>query len=230
MTKGAFFIALALIASTWPSQAVAKSVRSEFEKTWTDRNWRYHGQYVEEVKSANEAIGEFQKALTPETLTVAMDKVRQAETTRARGELLNSLLELMEDKPSENEVILWFQERASDLKAKIAAYDATRVKLQAMDDSTPLPTTIETIQRSQAERGAAEGHYEELTLIEQNLSIYLPARDQEKAAKRRAFRAFLAGAGASLQNSQGAFAQPNMGPPTRTTCREFGGVVNCSTQ
>jgi len=220
--------ALALSLVVVPvSGATAKSVSKEFQEAWTEREQRYAARYREaedQLPAALAALNDpnADPATTKDRLDRALRTTFDLGYNSARTQVVTETKAFVEKKPSAERAQLWLQEQADQLRERARSADekAAVVKNQTPEnDSASLQARLKNLGMAVFEAATVKGMADELTLIDQNLAIYYPAKNAEDQRRRQARAAVLGAIGQAMQASanQGWMATCTRAGPT-TTC------------
>lgn len=214
------------------SNAEAKSVSKSFMESWLARD----NQYVAEAQAAAEkqtvAVNAFHAALQngtpdlPQLTDYMLNSIEEFQYKNARGETLRNFRIHMLSKPDENQTGMWMQERLGELKLETNEFEQKNALVNKMAaDKADDGKFIEALEAAYVARGHLRGIVDELTLIDQNLSLFSQAKTDE-AQRRQAFWRALSRAGQAMQSAGNAI-QANS--PRYTSCSTVGQFTNCTT-
>jgi hypothetical protein len=229
----------AMSAAVYSEPAAAKSVHAEFAEAWQERGSRYEARYETAVDDANISVQAFSETIkaegSPEEVQAAflsmMQNIQAAAEIRSRGLLLNDLMEFIENKPSSEAGQMWLQGQVDILQDKIKQVDRLTSVADSMRENPELIALVDAVEKLEKARGEVNGHYAELQLLENNLTIYFAGRDRQASQNRVRWKGILDSLdsiGQSLQDQSARSISPSLN--LRTNCRTYGGVTSCTTQ
>ena len=219
---------LALLLSTLPvGTSLAKSVSKEFQEAWAEREQRYAARMEEARTQLPIAMAALNSPGNDESSTKArLDHLLKVTFelgyNSARAQVLSDTQAFIYRKPSPARAQLWLQEQAEKLRerAQSAESKAETVKNQKLGlDGATTQTMLRNMGLAVFETATVKGMADEIGLIDQNLTLYYPAKDAEDQRRRQSRAAILGAIGKSMQETanQGWMATCTRAGPT-TTC------------
>jgi hypothetical protein len=220
--------ALALSLVVVPaSVATAKSVSKEFQEAWADREQRYAARSKEAEAQLPAALAELNSSANdPVTTKDRLDRLLRVTFdlgyNSARGQVVGDTKAFVEKKPSAERAQLWLQDQADQLRERARSADekAAVVKNRTPGgDGDTTQSRLKNLGMAVFEAATVKGMADELTLIDQNLAIYYPAKNVEDQRRRQARAAALGAIGQAMQASA---SQDWM-----ATCMRAGQTMSC---
>lgn len=227
-------LAAALLVATAPAALQAKSVAKEFQEAWASRSARYE-QQAQDARTKLEAGKQLIKTGSSEqqvrgAIGDALNGTYEYGYYKGRGLALASVQELIKSKPSSVKANLWMQDQIDQLqeRARAATQNMEQARSIALNPGNTDPETgVAAMGSAMFESGSVKGVADELALMNQNLSLYFPAKSVEERQKRAAWAGVFQSIGQIGQNMT-AQSQAMMNRNWSATCSTTGGFTRCS--
>ena len=203
------FIGLAFL-SLLVAAPIGASVYSDFVKVWEERDRTYRSERealerraqstadrsIESLVGADPAAGD--------DLVVALSAAWTLSELVGRGQMLYTFREHMAARPSAALSELWLQGKVDELRRKQAEADTVEGEMEFLQghDTISVKQWIAAHERLAMLRGNIAGQASELSLINQNLTTYYRAREDEVSPGRTLLGAALLGLLAGVRDAQ----------------------------
>lgn len=225
------FLACSLL--TWQSPACAKSVTKEFQEAWAVRSARYDRQASDAKDKLVVGQKQMQDASTEDAMREGLERSMSATFDlgyfNARSVVVHSVESFIKTKPSVVRAQLWIQEQIEQVKvqASVAREHAEAAKGNKIGvNGVTADSSIKALGTAMFEAGVVKGASEELAMMNQNFSIYYPAKNEQDQRKREAVAGVLAGIGQVGQNLA-AESRAMLSRNWSATCSTAGDFTRC---
>jgi len=190
--------------------AANASIYGDFSKAWDAREHGYRSEREALDAQAKATADRAVEALVaeaptaPDDLEMALTAAYALSELIGRGQTLSELRVHMDSRPSAALSEVWLQGKVDEVRRRSADADVIEAQIDVLKDrdSTSVAQWIAALERLSQIRGTLAGTSAELELIQQNLTSYYRARNEDPAGSMASMRQLFQALGDAARQSQ----------------------------